>query len=123
MIYNREEFGFTFLAKNVNFRIRREDLYIMGEISTAFVTILGMGTTFFGLICIIILSLVMSFFCRIGKRTETNEKSTVQSTVNTPKANTQIANKGEFVAAISAAIAEDMGTDISAIRILSIKKI
>ena len=34
-----------------------------------------------------------------------------------------IANKQEFIAAVSAAIAEDMGTDISAIRIKSIKKI
>ena len=33
-----------------------------------------------------------------------------------------IANKGEFAAAISAAIAEECGTDVSGIKILSIKQ-
>jgi len=44
--------------------------------------------------------------------------------VSVPSVRTeQIPNRGEFVAAISAAIAEDMGKDVSSIRILSIKKI
>ena len=34
-----------------------------------------------------------------------------------------IENRGEIIAAVSAALAEEMGTDISAIRILSFKKI
>ena len=34
-----------------------------------------------------------------------------------------IPNKGEMVAAIAAAIAEDLGTDVKGIRIKSIKKI
>jgi Na+-transporting methylmalonyl-CoA/oxaloacetate decarboxylase gamma subunit len=40
-----------------------------------------------------------------------------------PEKSDTIQNKGEFVAAISAAIAEDLGKDISAIRITKIKKI
>ncbi|MBR2500160.1 MAG: OadG family protein [Clostridia bacterium] len=94
----------------------------MGEVSSLFVTLLGMGTTFFGLICIIVLSLIMSFFCRLGKKQESS-KTAVPAPASAPKANNQIPNKGEFVAAISAAIAEDMGTDVSAIKILSIKKV
>ena len=35
----------------------------------------------------------------------------------------EIANRQEFIAAVSAALAEEMGTDVSAIRILSFKKI
>ena len=34
-----------------------------------------------------------------------------------------IANKQEFVAAVSAAIAEDMGTDVTGIRIHSVKQL
>ena len=33
-----------------------------------------------------------------------------------------IENRGEFVAAVSAALAEELGTDVTGIRILSIKK-
>lgn len=40
-----------------------------------------------------------------------------------PVISQDIPNRQEFVAAVSAAIAESMGKDISAIRILSIKKI
>ncbi len=39
-----------------------------------------------------------------------------------PVTSQEIPNRQEFVAAVSAAIAESMGKDISAIRILSIKK-
>ena len=32
-------------------------------------------------------------------------------------------NKGEFIAAVSAALAEELGTDVTGIRILSVKKL
>lgn len=93
------------------------------EYSSLFVVVLGLATTFVGLICIIYLAKIMSLLCRlIGKKENADAK---QQTGN-PKAavqNNDIPNRGEFVAAISAAIAEDMGTDISSIRILSIKKV
>lgn len=99
----------------------------MGEISSVFVTVLGMATTFFGLICIIILAKIMSFCCRIANKVDSGSKDAANVTPAAPapvvQANNQSENKGEIVAAISAAIAEDMGTDVSAIRILSIKKI
>lgn len=99
----------------------------MGEVSSVFVTVLGMATTFFGLICIILLAKIMSFCCRITNKVESGSKEAANVTPTAPapavQANNQSENKGELVAAISAAIAEDMGTDVSAIRILSIKKI
>lgn len=102
----------------------------MGEISSVFVTVLGMATTFFGLICIIILAKIMSFCCRIANKVDSGSKDAASVAPVAPaapapvvQANNQSENKGEIVAAISAAIAEDMGTDVSAIRILSIKKI
>lgn len=81
--------------------------------SNIFVVCMGLGTVFFGLICIILLCYVMSYF--VQKVNVSKEVPTL--TPNT----TTVENREELVAAISAAIAEDLGTDISAIRILSIK--
>lgn len=92
----------------------------MQDVSSLFVTLLGMGTTFFGLICIILLSMLMSFFCKIAEKKKPNEP--VAETAASSN-NTAIPNRGQVVAAISAAIAEDMGKDVSALRIHSIKKI
>ena len=93
----------------------------MAEISNLFVVVLGVGTVFVGLICIIILCKIVGFFCGSAKK---NENTTAVSAVNTaPVANQPIQNKQEIIAAVSAAIAEELGTDVSAIRILSFKKI
>lgn len=93
-----------------------------GEIAQ--VCVLGIGIVFFGLICIVLLCSIMS---AIFKAVNKNENAdTTQKTQQPPVVAAQpepIANKQEFIAAVSAAIAEDMGTDISAIRITSIKRI
>ena len=68
------------------------------DYSSAFVCLMGMGTVFFGLICIVALCCLMSAVCRRD-------------------------DGGELVAAVSAALAEELGTDISGIRILSLKKL
>lgn len=93
------------------------------EYSSLFVIVLGLVTTFVGLICIIFLAKIMSLLCKIVAKNDTTD---TKPQVANPKAvvqNNDIPNRGEFVAAISAAIAEDMGTDVSSIRILSIKKV
>lgn len=77
----------------------------------------GLGLTFVGLISIIVICMVMGAFCkRLIKAAPA--APAVQAA---PKA-AVIANKGEFAAAIAAAIAEENGTDVSGIRILSIKQ-
>lgn len=91
------------------------------------VCILGVGIVFFGLICIVLLCSIMSavFKC-FNKNKEDDADASAALAAAPAVANAQaepIANKQEFIAAVSAAIAEDMGTDISAIRIKSIKKI
>ncbi|MBQ7976473.1 MAG: OadG family protein [Clostridia bacterium] len=80
----------------------------------------GLGLTFVGLIAIIVICMVMGAICKklIKEAPAAQEAPAVQSA---PKA-AVIANKGEFAAAISAAIAEETGTDVSGIRILSIKQ-
>ena len=92
----------------------------MPEVSNAFVVVMGISVVFIGLICIIILCKILSAICSIGqKKTETN------SAIANPVATTPqvIENRQEIIAAVSAVVAEELGTDISAIRILSFKKI
>ena len=87
------------------------------DYSSLFVCLMGMGTVFFGLICLIILTSLMG---RIMSRKAPAPAATAPATP-TPAAAEP--NRQELVAAISAAIAEDLGTDITGIRILSIKKL
>ena len=79
--------------------------------SSVFVCLMGMGTVFFGLIALIIITYCMSFLCEAG-----NSSPAVPAPSPAPI-------QPELVAAISAAVAEDLGTDITGIRILSIKKL
>lgn len=86
-------------------------------ISSWFVCGFGISLVFLGLICIIIICTIM------GATGKIFAKETAKAEVK-PAApqKTQIANKGEFAAAIAAAIAEELGTDVSGIKILSIKQ-
>ena len=77
------------------------------DYSSVFVCLMGMGTVFFGLICLIAITYLMSAFCTPRKTVPaTSEPAPITS---------------EVVAAVSAAVAEELGTDITGIRILSIK--
>lgn len=90
--------------------------------SNLFVVLMGISTVFFGLICIIFLSSIMSkVMMSMGK----NEAAAapVAAAAAPAAQNTAIPNRQAMIAAIAAAIAEDLGTDASGIRILSVKKI
>lgn len=89
----------------------------MTEYSNLFVCLMGIGTVFVGLICIIALCMLMSAVIR-----GIEAKNTV-ALPQAPTAATVPALTPELVAAMSAVIAEDMGVDVSAIRISSIKKL
>lgn len=97
----------------------------MPELSGAFVVCMGMGTVFVGLICIIILiSLMGKIINAVVKDKPAKPAVTTAAPVAAPApVSAGIPNRPEFVAAVSAAIAEDLGTDISKIRIESIKRI
>ena len=86
------------------------------DYSSAFVCLMGMGTVFFGLICIVALCYLMSAVCR---RTERRKAVPAAPAVPAEAA----PDRGELVAAVSAALAEELGTDVSGIRILSLKKL
>ena len=81
-----------------------------------FVVVMGISTVFVVLVLIIGLCYLLSLVCK-EKETKTTESAPEAVSSET------IPNRAEFVAAVSAAIAEYSGTDASAIRILSIKKL
>ena len=87
------------------------------QISNLFVVAMGICTVFVVLILIIALCSLLSL---IFRHSGTEEKSAAQ---DVPAANQTITNRAALTAAIAAAVAEYSGTDASALRILSIKKI
>lgn len=93
----------------------------MTEVSNLFVVLMGMGVTFFGLTCLIVLTNIM------GKIVGTKKASAASAPAVTAAAAPAVAapavNRKEVIAAVSAAIAEELGTDVSAIRIRSFKQI
>ncbi len=84
-------------------------------------TILGFGTVFIGLIALILIISLTSLIINSlnSKKKEEPVKAVPASAAN----GNEIANRQEFVAAVSAAIATVMGKDVSGLRIRSIKKI
>lgn len=88
--------------------------------SNAFVVCMGIGTVFVGLILIIIMCKIVSLFCKLFIK-ETPAATPIKSN-NTTKSGT-IENRQEIIAAVTAACAEEMGTDVSALRVVSFKKI
>lgn len=90
---------------------------MVNEIPNWFVICLGVGTVFVGLIAIIIICKIMSALCGSG-RADKSEK-----TESAPAASAVIENRQEIIAAVTAAAAEEMGADVSAIRVLSFKKL
>ena len=90
----------------------------MGNISNGLAVGIGLGTVFAGLICLILICYIMSAVVKLFAKSE-KASSPAQAT----PVQTAIPNKGEFAAAVAAAIAEDLGTDVTGIRIKSIKKL
>ena len=85
----------------------------------ALVIVMGIGIVFIGLASLIAVCKITSFFCGLG-----NKKEAVEAPKAAPApANTEIPDRKQFIAAVSAVIAEELGTDVSAIRIRSVKRI
>ena len=83
-----------------------------------FVCLMGMGTVFIGLICLIVLTMIM------GRILGREAAPAVSAAPAAPAVAAPVEpNRQELVAAVSAAIAEELGTDITGIRILSMKKV
>jgi len=95
----------------------------MTEPSILFVILMGIGVVFFGLICIVILSMLMSKIVRAIEKNTPAPAAPAKSTI-APKAEALSPEKRrEIIAAVSCVVAEELGTDVSAIRITSFKQI
>lgn len=90
----------------------------MPEYSSLFVCLMGMGTVFFGLICLIVLTTIMGKIVGGHAAPAVSAPAPVVSAPAAPEGNRQ-----EIAAAVSAAIAEELGTSITGIRIVSMKKL
>ncbi len=95
-----------------------------GEIHWAIVCLIGVSVVFLGLACIIGLVELMTFVCnRILEKGDKKKPSTKAPSVAKPAPSGVTQNRGEILAAVCAAVAEEEGTDISAIRVISFKKL
>ncbi|MBQ6816082.1 MAG: OadG family protein [Clostridia bacterium] len=91
-----------------------------------FVVALGIGTVFVGLVCIVLLCKIVSLLCKLVNKSENDKPTNVTPSVATAVVlnnSTTIENRQEIIAAVSVAIAEELGTDVSAIKIHSLKRI
>lgn len=89
--------------------------------SNLFVVLLGMGTVFCGLVLIIFLCKIMSVFVKLTESTAS--PTPLSATEPVSAQSSEILDKQPLLAAISAVVAEELGTDITNIRIHSIKKV
>lgn len=91
--------------------------------SPLFVTLMGIGTVFFGLICIIVLTTIM------GSVLKSKSKPAAPAPAAAPKAAAPAASavntakEQEILAAVIAAVTEDLGPSASRMQITSINKI
>ena len=91
--------------------------------SHGFVVLMGIGTVFIGLICIIVLCTIMSTLYKSFSKKDSQAAGAGAPAPAAPAANEAIADRPAFIAAVSAAVAEDLATDVSGIRIHSVKRV
>ena len=94
----------------------------MNELSSTFVILLGMGTVFVGLVCIVILCSIMSAFVRTFKKGE-GKKPAPAATPAPANTNAPIADRQAIIAASCAVIAEELGEDVKNIKVVSFKRV
>lgn len=95
----------------------------MGEIGIAQVVLMGLVTVFVVLICLIIIIKLMGAIM-VKAAPAKQAEAAVPAPAAAPAAVPAVSgNKQQVVAAIAVAIAEEMGTDVSHIRIHSIKRV
>ena len=88
------------------------------------VILMGLGTVFFGLICIIAIcyisgAIIKAFESKSPAKPEPENKVHPEPV----REISETANKGELIAAISAAIVEELGDSVEAFRIVSVKRV
>lgn len=90
--------------------------------SPLFVTLMGIGTVFFGLICIIVLTTIMGAVLKSNAKPAPAPAAAPKAAAPAaPAVNT--AKEQEILAAVIAAVTEDLGPSASRMQITGINKI
>lgn len=90
------------------------------EVSMLTVICMGMGIVFAALICLVLLCKLVGFV--VGRFAPADKASSAPAPA-APVATDEIPDRSRVLAAISVAIAEELGTDPAGIRIVSIKRV
>ena len=90
------------------------------EYSSLFVTLMGIGTVFFGLICIIFLTMAMGAVLKGKEKTPAAAAAAPAAAAPAPKPQGM---QPEILAAITAALSEEIGIPSRSMNIVNIKKI
>ena len=90
------------------------------EYSSLFVTLMGIGTVFFGLICIIFLTMAMGAILKGSNKAPVAAAAPAAAPAPAPKPQGM---QPEIVAAITAALSEEIGIPSRSMNIVNIKKI
>ena len=108
-----------FFVKELEFNRVNSGEPIVG-VSNLTVILMGLGVVFTGLIVLIFACYIMgAIFKLTGKNKKEEKPAAAPASVSAPA---DIPNRGEFIAAVSAAIAEASGTDAAGFRIVKIEK-
>ena len=91
--------------------------------SPLFVTLMGIGTVFFGLICIIVLSTVMGAVRKSKSMPAATTPAAAPKAAAPAAPAVNTAKEQEILAAVIAAVTEDLGPSASRMQITSINKI
>ena len=94
----------------------------MNDYSSIFVILMGLGTVFFGLICLIALTTIMGRVLE-GRAAPVPAVPATAPVMPVPPAPDRGPVRPELAAAIAAAVAEDMGASVTGIRILSMRRV
>ena len=92
------------------------------EYSSLFVTLMGIGTVFFGLICIIFLTMGMGAVLKGKEKAPAAAAAAPAAAAPAPAPKPQ-GLQPEIVAAITAALSEEVGISSRSMNIVNIKKI
>ncbi len=92
------------------------------EYSSLFVTLMGIGTVFFGLICIIFLTMAMGAILKGKEKAPAAAAAAAPAAAPAPAPAPQ-GMQPEIVAAITAALSEEVGISSRSMNIVNIKKI
>ncbi len=91
------------------------------------VIVMGISIVFVGLLCIVFLCMGMSALVAMTEKKGSDNANQAPAAVSNMAVSKTAAPdpgpRGEVVAAIAAVLAEELGEDVSAIRILSLKKV